>query len=475
MMNKLIRIILIVTLFAAPFAGKAQSELGLHFMNEIQQVTQTNPAIFPEQKVNINFMIPLPPLSIGFANSGFTWNQVLQPTNDADTALFLDFQNLKNKKGNRVSSHMTMDIFQVNFRVKQQHMFTLGATEKLTLHARYPNEFLDFFANGNTGFIGETFNPDHDFRIMHWREYALGYAYAIDSTYTVGIKLKYLAGLGTVLTERSNISFYTGTAEEAYKMDVEIDYLINQAGFDQNSAQFDEGEYMTNHKNSGFGIDIGGTWQFNDKINLKASVLDLGSITWDTYTRNYAANGNLVFEGVDVNDFIIKGLNLSNDTLKLSLDDYLDSLGNDLGFEETRETFKTPLVTRTYLSGTYKLDEKSTASVLLFGEFYKGLNAGVTLGYYRRMGKAFSFGGYYSYKNRDFFNFGLSTVLTVPRFQVYLLTDNVLGLALPRYTKNFHLRFGANWTFGDTYSKDRKVKKANKPPKVKKEKKSKGE
>ncbi len=417
------------------FSLQAQQELSLYYLQNIQQGRHTNPALFPEKTVNFNLPV-LPSIVFNFANSGFTYRDFIhgRPQDDS-TMIDLDLAVSKLGPSNFIYAHTNVDILDLGIRIRKVFA-SLNVTEKVHFNFRYPFAFMNFFINGNAENIGETIDIGIAMKAFHYREYGLGIAYK-HKNLQVGTKLKYLQGLANVSTGKNNVTLHTD--ESSYAITMNTDYLINTSGID--SFPENASEYFLNFSNPGYAVDLGASYELNNKFTFSASVIDLGRIEWRSYLRNFYSNGSLTYEGIDINRYFF-----SQDTL--SFDALFDTLREEFGFEKSSVNYRTSLIPKVYVGGTMQLDSVSHVGVMLYGEFFDGLQPGITLAYGRKLGKAFSFVGTYSFKNRSPLNVGLGWVLTFGPVQLYAVGDNLSAYVIPKRTKSFNLRAGMNFAFG---------------------------
>ena len=421
--------------------GTAQQELSLHFVRDVQQINFTNPALFPEEKINFSLLLPIPGGVFNFANTGFTYNDVFVPR-DQDDSLTLDIDNAisKMRDNNFIYMHFDLDLLTVGFKIKPLY-FTLGATQKFAFNFKYTNDFFDLLWNGNGAFVGDTMQLGLAVNAATYMQYYLGVGYEFDA-FTVGAKFKYLNGIADFSTQSSDIGL--ATSSNFYELTFTSDYIINTSGLVNPSL--DVGKIFYNEQNPGYAIDIGATYNLNNKYLFAASVIDWGVINWKDNVENYRSDGTISFDGISVSSFV------QSDTI--NLDAIFDTLAAEFGFDTTNVSYKTKLTPQIYISGRMKLDSLSTVGLLLYGFGFDGLHPAVTVAIDRKIWKVFTPGLTWSYKNRSALNFGFSAVLNGGPFQMYFIGDNLIGMFYPRRSKNIAMRFGINWAFGKVKTQD---------------------
>jgi hypothetical protein len=207
-------------------------------------------------------------------------------------------------------------------------------------------------------------------------------------------------------------------------------------------------DYLLNRRNAGFGLDLGATYQLNDKIDLNFSIVDLGFINWKSDVKNYVNDGSTFeFSGIDIDDFILKN---NVDTSKnSSLQRVLDSLGEAFNLEEKNEAYRSNLIAQIYIGGSYQLSEKGKAGALIQSEYFKGkLNPSITLSYNHKFTKWFHATASYTVINNSYNNIGGGFVVHPGPVQLYIVADNILGAIQPQNARHMQVRAGINLVFG---------------------------
>lgn len=432
---------------------QAQQELGLHFADKIWQANKTNPGKMGQN----GLVISLPSVYGNFYNSGFTYNDILKDIPGTDSVrLNLDEVISNLDEDNIFNTQANIDWLSVGFRTPK---FQLGVSfsMKSSFYANYPKELLDLFWNGNAGYVNQTAEVATDFQAYSYSELAVGGAYQITDQLSVGGRLKYLSGIVDFSSELNGNSVSVFTDEEFYQVTLDTDYRFNSSSFaiiDSTISQVNRNTRFDFNKffgsNTGFGLDLGATYQFNDKLELAASINDLGFINWSSNINNYESKGSYTYEGITF-DPLVDGDSLSFSAIGDTLLDIFD-----VEVAQTATGYKTNLASKFYLSAKYEVIENLTIGGLFYGESYRGLfMPGVAISAQKDFGNILSVGGIYSYRNKSFTNLGVNVSAKLGPVQVYVLTDNLFPIFKPYDSKNFNLRVGLNLVFG-------KVGKGNK-------------
>ncbi|MES2567957.1 MAG: DUF5723 family protein [Bacteroidota bacterium] len=448
------------------FSVMAQQNLTMYNITSLQQTqVHANPAFTPTAKINIAIAplfppFPIPSAYINISNSGFKLSDLVKQDSDGKT--YYDFDNMisKTKKNNYLTTALHIDLLTFGFRIKKKNYLSFNVSNKMDLRMRYPQDFLNVLINGNgaDATIGQEQKFNFGVDMMHYTDVSVGFSReVIEKKLTLGVKVKYLMGQENIYTKKSDVSLTTGA--QNFDLTAKSDIAIYTSGLDTNSRSqqnFSPMRYFFNTKNSGVGIDLGANYILNNKWSVSASVLDLGFIEWKEATKNYVSanpGSSVTFSGVNLKDFI-------NDstTLAESFNKTIDSIAEQFKIEENVNTYRTNLSTKIYLGGSYHINEKNFASLLLYGQFYdKKIHPAASLSFNTTVGRWLNASISYSMLNRSYNNVGLGLVLNPGWFQWYVISDNVLGVLVmdkynkayvPAYTKNINVRVGFNLTIG---------------------------
>ncbi len=450
-------------------------------MERIPQVMYGNPARTPESKMYLGLPI-LSSVYLNFTNTGFKYSDLIShtsPSGVTDDSLHLNIDNMLGKlsKYNFIGAGLNTDLFSFGLRLGS-NFFRLGITEKVQFRFGYPKDFMKFVLKGNGAFLGQTASfKDFGVDASHYREYGLGFSRDLDPKLTVGVYLKYLYGMENINTENSDVSLTT--AEQDFQLTSLATYRVNTS-YPTSTTVDDSGvvhtkydmgnthSYLFGSGNRGFAADFGAVYKLNDHFEFTASLLNLGSIRWKSGVTNYSATGaNVSFDGLDFSAYL-------GDTSTSQRDSALKHLGDSLSAQfkptTTYEPYTTKLSPQIMLGANYYLSEHYFAGILLRAELNKYVfMPSMTLSFNGRLTQLMSASVSYSILNKSYNNIGFGLASTIAAQQLYLVTDNVLGMFLPQNAKNINVRFGYIFVFGHKGLKVEKPKPIDKPidkPKV---------
>ena len=329
--------------------------------------------------------------------------------------------------------------------------FTASISDITENNIIYSDKLLQLGLNGNADFIGETVTLDPlAIKMIHYREYSVGAAWNFNDRFNFGAKAKMLFGKSTVNSEQ--MDFALTTSNDYYNLDIKSNFLINTSitADKDGGGDVSWSEYAFYSSNIGFGLDLGATFKLDELWSFSASVLDIGYIQFDRFLRTYRSETEFTYKGIEAMQF--DGLEDGGATTKFET--ITDSLIDLFEIEESAERFIVPLTTKIYLGADYKFSDIETISALARIAIIKGkIRPSFSASYCRKINDNFSVMGSYSFANRSYFNLGMGVVARFDPIQVYIATDNIIGVIVPdkvRYT-NFHV--GINFIFPGTNKK----------------------
>ena len=407
---------------------KAQDYLSFYNLGDyVIQTQDISPIFIPKYKVSFGT-----PLNIGLdLNSEVTLNQFLV---ESGNNLKLDFDNLNAVAGenNVFATDIVANIFTLAFKTKRGSI-SLFANAKTNFVWEFTKDFTSVAANG----FGQSFSLSKEkLGLTSYSEIGIGITQTfLDDKLAIGLRLKSLSGIAhTSIEENAQLAvdinatnfLWTTTAANA---------TINTSGVSdtENLAFFG--------KNSGFAMDIGLGYELNDKFSFELAINDLGSINWKDNVTNY----NIT----DVNGAVYNGFDFQNSGNVQ--DEIEDALNDVLGANETQESFKTKIGSRTFFAAKYKLSEKNVFRATYFSNNnpYVDMKPSFGIGYNREhrkstYGLVAGAGG-----NDGGLRFGANMAVQLGFLQIYTAIDdlsNIGGKVQEANAANF--RFGVNFLFG---------------------------
>ncbi len=428
---KSIYIILISIALFAYNNAHAQRNLTLHSLKNTPQSMQVNPAFRP--KTNVFISLPV----IGFesfscTNNGFALNQLF--TADATDSLILNnkddfFSNMP--KNGYVNFQMQNLLLGFGWKWKKNY-YSFDITNNFNYEFDYTSDWVKFLFQGNGGsLLGQRANFDGlGLQISDYIAYGIGYNREINDKLVVGGKLKILSGISNVRTKNTTFGLTTGSDGLSFALDGSANVNTSNSAVFFDSTKTDA-QKMTSFTNSiskfgnfGLAIDLGATYQLNEKIALNASVIDLGFINWSSGIKNYQIKPfNYAFNGIDVGSYL-------KDTSNV-LTTMTDSIKNIFKQTEDNTKYTSALATKFYIGGTYKLNKYFDLGGLWYNEIVRStyrpaLVISSTVHVKSWLSATINYGMY----ARAYNNLGFGLSLRGGPIQFFVLTDNLLALPI---------------------------------------------
>ena len=429
------------TLLLLFFASQilAQQELGLHFMRQVWQSNSTNPAFVQDKKLTIG----LPGVYSAIAFDGPTYNQIVTKEN-GKTVVDIDKLIGQLQPENAIRSELGIPTLSLSLKLKNLHL-SLGHAVKYNAFFKYPETLPQLVWQGNAQFIGQTVELGHEVELAGYHELTTGIAYKLGPV-TVGTNVKFLSGIAGAATDKDHHSASIYTNPDVYQITLNGDYILHSTGtidyqeFEDVNVDFEYAKLTGKEffsKNSGMAFDFGLRAELG-KLDLAASMLDLGKITWDKNVTNYEATQTYEYDGLDFSGA------LTGDSV--SFGNALDTLKQIFKVEKTSGSYTTTLTRKIYLSARYQLTEKWAVSGLFFNENYRDKpQSSVAVGVNFSPLKQLNAGLSYAFKQPDSYdNLGLNLTLNLGPVQIFGVTDNLFSLVNPGDAHSFSARAGAS-------------------------------
>jgi len=436
---------LMVLFTVASYRAEAQYDMMIYSLKTVPQTTLTNPAVMPNYKYHVGFPF-LSSQYTGFGTSGVRYSDVFYTR--ADDSLAVDIPGIvsKLKEKNNFNYREVNQILNFGMRWKDWY-FSGSVSEIVDVNMMYSKDVVQLIGQGNASKLGEAFDLGATaLKAQHYREYALGAAYDYDDKWNFGLRAKFLFGKAAIDTK--DLSGKLTTTEDYYYITTESNMTINMSlpQYKKDTTEdVTASEYLFSGWNFGMGFDAGATYKMDDQWTFSASVLDLGWINYSRWLKTYS-NDNVVwtYKGIDANQFD----GLDDQQTEDRLNEIKDSLVDMFQLQESEKSFNVMLTAKIFLGANYQLSDKESLGALLRTEIFNNVwRPSLTLSYFRQLNENFGVTGSYTIANRSYANFGLGVVVNAAPLQIYIATDNVVGLIVPDQVRYANLHFGINFIF----------------------------
>ncbi len=441
---------------------EAQIPNSMFFMPGVPQSNRINPAIQP----GCGFYLGMPalaPLRIQVSSSSLAYGDVIYLNSEIDSMItpfhplgdeqaFLD----KLEAENSISSDFGTSLLSFGFRAGK-NFFSFDITPRIDGNIYYPKGLAELpiigFGEGETrsfSGLGVDFTS--------FLESSLGWSRRdfIIPNLDIGVRGKFLSGLANISTVNSELDLTTSSEE--WNLDADMEFNIAVPSFititdgDSLIPDISMGDdYFSDTppldiakdillSDIGFGVDIGLNYQPIPQLMISASVLDLGSISW-----NNSVVGDLEFvydfAGIDVNPFT----GVDTTFIQELQDSALNSVSIISG-----QPYMSRLNTKLFIGASYYPIEKIGFGLLSRTDF---LNERIAQQYTATVnmttGRFINLSLSYTYMTSYNKNLGAGLSFNTGPFNLYVISDNIISGALwPTEAKSVNLWFGMNLCFG---------------------------
>jgi hypothetical protein len=424
--------------------GFAQADRSLIFMDLVPQRNQINPAFVPEYRLYVGIPF-LSSVKAGYENN-IKHDDIFIRKGDS---LVFDRDHILNSlnKEARINVNSGEEYLALGLKHGDNY-FHFRVADNIQAQMNIKKNLLRFllYGNGSSEYLGKNVNiGGSTINMSYYREYELGYARNIIPGLTAGVTLKYLQGIANILS--NNTDFTLLTREEDFAIEAASNININMSVPGLGSGNIRSRNFLPNIRNSGFAIDLGATYQVDPKINVWASLLNMGSIGWKENLRSYHTldpGKTVVFDGFDINEYF------DDKTFDRDhLDHVLDSISDVFGIAETAEGYRTRLSAMLNLGGSYAFTEKDLLNALVRSQFFDGYSqTTLSLAYTRMLGKQAQIMISNTFYKSSVLNPGLGVAGNIGPVQLYLMAENFVAPFMIYNSTIFVFRFGVNLVFG---------------------------
>ncbi len=457
MKNRLIKAIACFVLLAS--TSVFAQEQSLYYFNPlVPQVVFENPALHNAQR---KVVVGVAGLS-GFHGELSTDANFSQLVEKKDGYTQLDISRIAdNITGDgEFDQSFSLPLAFVGLNLRQDHFF-FSLRERENFSAFLDKDLVNFLAKGNSNYIGRTVRPEMDFTAYQYSEMVLGYSRdLLDNRLKVGASVKLLFGKAVLQSEGIKMNIYTDSDLEYIDFQGSGKlYAAGPIGFQLNGDAIDEmdittdfsGNYLTKMNNPGFGIDLGASYQINEKITVVGSVTDIGSIKWKNDNTGVTFDGLFKWQGTDISDILEPDFSFQNAKTNV-----LDSLMSEMKVQEAGGTFKTKLPTKIYIGGSMDVNEYLNLGIVNRVSFTStgGTKNMLMISANSHFNDIISLTGSYAIAQNSYDNLGVGLAVRAGFAQFVLGTGNIINLIQWDKAKYTSVSFGINLMFGELLDDD---------------------
>jgi hypothetical protein len=334
-------------------------------------------------------------------------------------------------------------------------MITINYGVKAQGDFAFNDGLFNLAAYGNSAFVGYD-NPakvNMDINAMGYQELSVGYQWNVTEQLSLGGKAKLLFGVANVKTDAFDAQLYTDPDSYALRLKENVAMkaalpnviYVDETGHLKSDGPFSMGELF---RNPGFGVDLAAEYRFDEQFSAVAAVRDLGFIHWGKHNIAMTGQVNDMGHFYDNGDFLFNGLSV-NEVQRIFSDDYyreqfLDTLQRYFQVEfSPMDKYTTSLNTSLLLRGNYDLDARNRFSAQVQGRFLgSGFRPALTLAYCGSFWNNFNVCATYTMMPHSYDNIGLGVSAMIETCNIYLTTNNLIGLFRPLNMSGFNAQVG---------------------------------
>ena len=471
-MRKMSRILLVAVLLLVVYATQAQTVSPVDFMRLNPYQLRSNPAA--NLPYNSVLSVAIGNVGLDVRNTSLRYDNLFEfdaEGRPASVSLTKFANSLKEDNFTGFNANWELFTF---YRRLVEGAISINYGVKVQGDARYNDGLFKLLGYGNGAFVGED-NPafvDLKLNAMAYQELAVGYQYNLTEQLSVGGRAKLLFGLFDVKTEAFNATIYTDPESYALRIQESVAMRLampnvvyaDGSGRLKTDGRFGLGELF---RNPGLALDFGAEYRINPQFSLVAAVHDLGFIHWGKNSIDVKGQINDAGQFYDNGDFLFEGLNVDELQLIISDDwyrgEFLDTLQRYFQLQyDPLSSYTTSLNTNLLIRGNFDLDAHNRFSAQAQGCFLgTGFRPAFTVAYCGSFWDNLNVCVSYTAMPESYDNIGLGLSAMIKTCNIYLTTNNLLGVFKPLNTSAYNVQLGI--VFNMFVPGKRFVDESNKP------------
>ncbi len=465
-------LILIMVLYLS--VGFAQNKQILYGLEEVPQSLLLNPGGKVPQRMH--FGIPfLSQIHINGGATGVTVFDIFGESNvDINTRIRNKIFEMKNTDSFTVTQQL--EIINFGWRAKNDIYFSGGIYQEFDFIIYFPRDLAILAWEGNRDYIDYEFDlgelsSTSDFLTV----YHFGANKQLTKKLTAGIRLKLYSSILSYRSTNNKGTFVTTIGDgtvNIYEHTVrDVDVTVNTSGIaslDGMDGSKVAGEILGRAifgGNIGVGVDIGATYDINNKWTASASILDAGAIFHSKDVETYQATGTYTLNGIEL---IFPPLSTGEATFPY-YDDLEDEFEREIPIDTITNGYTQLRPLKINASLKYNFGKATgnnsdcdcrnsgggTSTAQAAGvQFYsifrpKGPQMAGTLFYYRKLWDFLAAKVTYTVDPYTMSNVGLGVVMDLGKFNFYIAADNLLDYGNLAKSNSVSLQLGFNIKIDD--------------------------
>jgi hypothetical protein len=448
----------------------SQNKEVLYGLEETPQAMLLNPG----SRISYEYHFGVPLLShihVNGGSSGVSVYDIFQESSvDINTRISNKIFELENT--DFFTATQQLEILNFGWKNKKNYYFSGGIYQEFDFVLYFPKDLAILAWEGNANYIGKEFNlgeinASGDLLTV----YHFGVNKKINKKITVGARAKLYSSMLSFSSTSNSGTFVTIPSETGDNI---YDHIVSNATINVNTSgitslsDLDTRTQVINKLlgrsffggNLGIGVDLGATYEINEKWTASASILDLGAIFHKKNIESYQVSGEYNLDGIEL---LFPPLGNGDSSLP-----YYEDLIDDIGAAFTIDTIYNSYIqmrpVKMYASVKYNFGQAiggdKTCNCLKMGENQKynqsigfqyfsiirpkGPQIAATLFYYHRLSDYFSVKATYTADSYSYSNVGLGLITNIKMVNFYIVADNLQWYSNLAKAKSVSLQFGFN-------------------------------
>ena len=448
----------------------SQNKEVLYGLEETPQAMLLNPG----SRISYEYHFGVPLLShihVNGGSSGVSVYDIFQESSvDINTRISNKIFELENT--DFFTATQQLEILNVGWKNKKNYYFSGGIYQEFDFVLYFPKDLAILAWEGNANYIGKEFNlGEINISGDLLTVYHFGVNKKINKKITVGGRAKLYSSMLSFSSTSNSGTFVTIPSESGDNI---YDHIVSNATINVNTSgitslsDLDTRTQVINKLlgrsffggNLGIGVDLGATYEINEKWTASASILDLGAIFHKKNIESYQVSGEYNLDGIEL---LFPPIGNGDSSLP-----YYEDLIDDIGAAFTIDTIYNSYIqmrpVKMYASVKYNFGQAiggdKTCNCLKMGENQKynqsigfqyfsiirpkGPQIAATLFYYHRLSDYFSVKATYTADSYSYSNVGLGLITNIKMVNFYIVADNLQWYSNLAKAKSVSLQFGFN-------------------------------
>jgi hypothetical protein len=448
----------------------SQNKEVLYGLEETPQAMLLNPGSRISYKYH--FGIPfLSHLHVNGGSSGVTVYDIFQESSSVNINTRIRNKIYELDNNDFFTATQQLEVLNFGWKNKKDYYFSGGVYQELDFVLYFPKDLAILAWEGNATNIDKEFdlgevNTVADLLMV----YHLGVNKRINEKFTLGARAKIYSSMLSLRSTKNSGTFVTRLSESGNNI---YEHTVNNANMSVNTSGLAslsdlEGSQLTSKiigraffgGNLGLGIDLGATYEINEKWTASASILDLGAIFHKKDVETYNVSGEYTLDGIEL---LFPPLG-DGEAAPPYYDDLIEDIEDTFPVDTLYNSYTQMRPVKMYASLKYNFGKAiggdEACNCLKMGENQqydqsvgfqyfntfrpKGPQIAATLFYYRRISDYFTVKASYTADSYSYSNIGLGLVTTIKMVNFYIVADNLQWYGNIAKAKSVSLQLGFN-------------------------------